>query len=294
MPEGLSVAIICRNSAATIGATLESVRGLADEVVALDSGSTDGTQAILEAAGARVVPVTWAGFGPTKQQATDACSGRWVLQLDSDEALDAGLRASIAERVKQRDGPALAMVNRRTWYAGTPLRHAWQPEWILRLMRRGADGTWPARWTGAEPHAALTPVRTPGAGARSEADAAPVRLAGTLRHDSFATFSAFMDKQLAYSRTSARGLFDAGVRPSRARLVFSPVSAFLKQMILKQAWRDGPAGWLAAASRAIDPLTKHLCLLELWTLYDRGLLTPGPASPRTPPAEATRPPADHA
>ena len=86
--DNLSVSIVCKDNASTIGRTLESVKGLvgaAGEIVAVDSGSTDGTIAMLEAAGARVVRSAWMGHVKTKQFALEQCAREWVLCLDSDE-----------------------------------------------------------------------------------------------------------------------------------------------------------------------------------------------------------------
>src|SRR4029077_4245626 len=97
MPAGtldnLSVAIVCKDNAATIGRTLDSVRGLAGEIVAVDSGSTDGTIGMLDAAGARVIRSEWLGHVKTKQKAMEACTRDWVLCLDSDESLEPELAA---------------------------------------------------------------------------------------------------------------------------------------------------------------------------------------------------------
>src|SRR5690606_38535587 len=86
MPPRLSVAIVCRDNIGTIGRTVESVSGLADEIVAVDSGSTDGTIELLEAAGARVLHTDWKGHVATKQMALEACGREWILCLDSDES----------------------------------------------------------------------------------------------------------------------------------------------------------------------------------------------------------------
>jgi glycosyltransferase involved in cell wall biosynthesis len=134
---GLSVTIVCCNNEATIGRTLDSVRGLAGEIVAVDSGSTDGTLELLRDAGARIIHQPWLGFVAQKQFALEQCQGAWVLHLDSDESIDAAMAESIRAMIV-RDDPAVAggWCNRMTYYAGHPLRHAWQPEWRLRLVRR--------------------------------------------------------------------------------------------------------------------------------------------------------------
>lgn len=245
----LSVAIVCRNSESTIGRTLASVAGLAGEIVALDSGSTDGTIALLERAGARVERVAWRGFVATKQAALDACSRPWVLALDSDESVEDDLAASIRDAVR-RDAPGVDgfTLNRKVYYRGRPLHFAFQPERRLRLVRRGR-----ARWTGLDPHDKLEMT---GGGL-----VAP--LAGTLRHDSIPTFADFLSKNVAHARTMAASLHAAGMRGGVARLLISPPGAFLKQLVLKQAWRDGWPGWLAAGSAALTTLAKHVALIEL-------------------------------
>ena len=92
----LSVAIVCRNNDATIGRTLESVAGLAAEVVAVDSGSTDGTIPLLERHGARVIRSDWKGHVATKQMALEACVQEWVLCIDSDESLQPDLKRAVS------------------------------------------------------------------------------------------------------------------------------------------------------------------------------------------------------
>ena len=178
----LSVAIVCKDNEATIGRTLDSVRGLADVVLAVDSGSTDGTLDLLAGADARVVHQAWLGHVRQKQRALELCDTDWVLCLDSDESVEPALRASI-ERALAADDPAIDAyeVNRKVWYAGRALEHAWQPEWRLRLVRRGR-----AAWGGYDPHDEL---RTTDPGART------ARLPGDLRHDSISTISAFLAKQ---------------------------------------------------------------------------------------------------
>ncbi|MEM9065824.1 MAG: glycosyltransferase family 2 protein [Planctomycetota bacterium] len=246
----LSVAIVCKNNRATIGRTLESVRGLAREVVAVDSGSTDGTIELLESGGATVIRSEWLGHVKTKQRALEACSCAWVLSLDSDESPEPELIESIRGFLESPD-PHVdgARVNRRIWYQGEPLEHAWQPEWRLRLVRRGK-----AAWGGLDPHDKLDLL--PNAGAS-------VDLGGHLRHDSFERFADHLEAQAKHARTMARSLHNAGRGTGYLRPWISAVAAFVKQLLLRGSWRDGRAGWLAAYSSAIGAFGKHVCLLEM-------------------------------
>lgn len=266
----LSVAIVCKNNQATIGRVLDSAGllltsirtdtapdaagGIRGEIIAVDSGSTDSTLTMLENAGARIVHTPWLGHVRTKQLALDEASkglgpNGWVLCLDSDEPPDERLRGEIA-RVVSADDPAVSgyRVNRKIWYRGRFLEHAWQPEWRLRLVRPGR-----AVWTGADPHDRMEATD----GGRVD------DLAGTLRHDSFETFVEHLGKQVGHARVSAASLVAAGERSSYWRLATSPLGAFFKQVVLKGAWRDGYAGWLAAGSTAAGAIMKHMAMIEL-------------------------------
>lgn len=250
MPLPLSITIVCRDNEATLPRVLDSIRGLAAEVIALDSGSIDGTIPLLRSHGVQVVEQPWLGFVKQKQAAFDRCTQAWVLHLDSDESLESSLRASIEAALARDDaGVAGYEVNRKVWYAGSFLEHAWQPEWRLRLVRREA-----ARWTGDDPHDALEITKP---GGRVE------RLSGDLRHDSIPSLAEFLEKQARHARVSAASQHARGRRGSIASLVFSPIGEFAKQIISRAAWRDGWRGWAAASASSAAVAMKHACLLEL-------------------------------
>lgn len=244
------MAIVCKNSAGTIGRTLDSVKGLASEIVAIDSGSTDATIPMLEAVGARVIASAWLGHVKTKQKALESATQPWVLSLDSDESLEPDLAASVRAEVARND-PAVDgyTLNRKVYYDGRFLNYAWQPERRLRLVRSGK-----ARWQGIDPHDQLALI---------DASMTPGRLTGDLRHDSFQTFEEQLRKQVGYARLMAGELVARGERGSYWRLLTSPPGAFLKQMLLKRAFMDGWAGWLAAAATAQQALMKHAITIEL-------------------------------
>ncbi len=242
----LSVSIVCKNSESTIGRTLESVAGLATEIVAVDSGSTDGTLALLERHKARIIRSPWLGYVKTKQLALDSCSQPWVLCLDSDESPEPDLAAAIRKAVESGTAGGYR-INRKVYYRNKPLNHAWQPEWRLRLVRKDR-----AFWTGLDPHDRLE-LR----------EGSTENLAGSLRHDSISTFTEFMAKQARHAQTMASSMHAEGQRGSVWKLVTSPPSAFLKQLVLKQAWRDGWPGWLAAASVGASAAMKYMALIEM-------------------------------
>ena len=249
MPLPLSIAIVCKDNESTIGRTLESVRHIASEIVAVDSGSTDDTIPMLQAAGARVIESEWLGHVATKQLALEACTQDWILCIDSDESLLPRLSRHV-ERVVKTPVAHGYEINRKVYYRGKPLNHTWQPEWRLRLIKRAEF-----KWGGLDPHDQLQPL----------AGHSPTiaRLQGSMRHDSIGDFATFLAKQAKHAETMARSMRREGKRGSVIKLATSPAGAFLKQILIKQAWRDGWAGWVAAASTGIATAMKHATLLEL-------------------------------
>jgi len=258
----LSVALVCKNSAATIGLTLQRLAPLASEIIALDSGSTDGTLDLLRAHGATIHQVQWQGFIKTKQAALQACAQPWILCVDSDESPEPDLIDSLRQ-VITADGLGLDgyTLNRKVWYAGRFLQHAWQPEPRLRLVRRNC-----ARWTGLDPHDQLT---------LTNPNARTGHLTGDLRHDSISTFTDFLAKQCAHGKTMAASMHAQGRTSNYFKLVTSPPAVFAKQIILKRAFLDGYRGWLAAAAAATAALAKHAALIELQNAPSEKSTPPG-------------------
>ena len=246
-PLPLSVAVVTLNEEANLPRLLESVRGLTAEIVVVDSGSTDCTEAIARQAGARFLTAPWNGFILQKNRSLEACTQPWVLFLDADEALSPELAASL-RALFSGDGEPKAQgywINRRTWYLGAWIWHAWYPEWRLRLVRRDA-----ARWGGLDPHAHL------------ELEGSSARITGDLLHDSFRDLEDHLHRTIGYARTMA-GSYAARGRPFRWRhLLFSPWVAFFKHFVLKQGWRDGWRGWVISVVRLFDCFAKYAFLLE--------------------------------
>jgi glycosyltransferase involved in cell wall biosynthesis len=258
----LSFVMVCKNNAKTIERTVASIAPLAKElggeVIALDNGSTDGTLEILGRYGCRVVPTVWQGYIKTKQIALESSRSQWTFCIDSDESLEPWLVDEVRRGVTRPEpGVVGYRVNRRMWYAGAWLKHAWQPEWRLRLVSRGV-----ARWGGVDPHDKLEVTNGMGRTADLNREA-------ILRHDSMESVSDFLARQVRHSRTSAEGLYANGVRSTPWRMVTSAVGAFLKQLIVKSAWRDGWRGWVASMCMGIASGMKHAMLVEMQQLSSR-------------------------
>lgn len=242
----LSVAIITLNEAERLPRCLASVQGLAAEIVVVDSGSQDRTADIARDAGARVEVEPWSGYVAQKNKALERCRQPWVLCLDADEALTPELAAAIRQQFAAGEPPVAGFaVNRRTWYLGAWIWHAWYPEWRLRLVRR--DG---ARWTGLDPHDKLTVTGS------------IARLHGDLLHYSFRDLNDHLTRTIRYARIMAGSYVAQRRQFSWLKLILSPPATFLKHLVIKQGFRDGWRGCVIAGVKALDTFAKQAFLLE--------------------------------
>ena len=251
--------IPCKNNTRTIGRVLESVRGLATQLVVVDSGSTDDTMDLVLACKQWVgddrcevvlIETTWRGYVRTKQLALEACTHEYTLWLDSDEPVTPELADGI--RTAMTEGIDAGKVNRKVEYQGKILEHCWQPEHRLRFVRTELAKQDKARFAG-KTHDYL----------EVDAPVKPELIPGTLIHNSFDTFAQHLESQRHYSFIFAQALHKQGKKGSAWKILTSPPGAFLKQLVLKGSWRDGYAGWLCAGTSAAGALMKHMMLYEM-------------------------------
>lgn len=241
----LSAVIITKNAATQIGACLASL-AFADELLVVDSGSTDGTVEIAKAAGARVLQAEWLGFGRQKQFAVTHAAHDWVLCLDADERVSDALRASIVSALMSPRATAYTMA-RCNRFMGHWLRHGeGYPDWSLRLFDRRH-----ARWSDDPVHEKVL------------ANARPARLSGDLLHDSAETLDRYLDKQNRYTTLQAEAMRAAGKHASLVRLVLSPLARFIKFYVIRLGFLDGQAGLVHIAIGCMNSFNKYAKLLAL-------------------------------
>lgn len=241
----LSVVIIAKNEASVVAECLDSVAGLADEIVVLDSGSTDDTREICVGHGARVIETDWPGFGLQKQRAVQAAGNDWVLCLDADERVTPELSASIKAAL---DGPAFSAYRfaRRNRFLGRYLRHGeGYPDWSLRLFDRRV-----AQWSSDVVHEKVV-------------YAGPVgQLEGDLLHDSAETLEGYLAKQNRYTSLAADAA-DLRRRPvSAVRMALSPLVRFVKFYLLRGGFRDGLPGLVHIAIGCFNSFIKYAKIRE--------------------------------
>lgn len=246
----ITATIITFNEASNVRAAIESV-AWANEVLVVDSESTDATREIAAGCGARVIRRAWPGFSAQKQFAADEAEHDWIFSLDADERVSEELRHSVedllyTEETKLADGYRVA---RRSFYMNRWIRGGgWYPDYQLRLYHRGRG-----RWRGAHVHESVKMDE----GARTET------LAGDLLHYSVRD-AAHHHRMIGerYAPLAALQMFEQGRRTNALRVATAGPAAFIRSYLLKGGFRDGLAGFSIAKFAAHHAFLKHLMLWE--------------------------------
>jgi glycosyltransferase involved in cell wall biosynthesis len=220
----LSAVIITQNAAMQLPACLSSL-AFCEEVVVVDSGSSDGTAQLAAGLGARVVETGWRGFGPQKQFAVGQALHDWVLCVDADERVSGPLRAGIETELI---APAFRAYRfpRCNRFMGRYLRHGeGYPDWSLRLFDRRH-----ARWSDDAVHEKVLTGEPVG------------ELRGDLLHDSAETLTGYLAKQQRYTTLAAESALAAGKRAAIPRMLLSPLVRFIKFYVVRLGFLDGLPG----------------------------------------------------
>ena len=244
----VSAQIITFNEERNIGRCLDSLQGVADEIIVVDSFSKDATQNIAISRGATFIEHAFPGHIEQKNYAISQAKYPHILSLDADEALDEHLREAI-KKVKedwQYDGYYL---NRLTNYCGKWIRHGlWYPDRKLRLWdsRKGT-------WGGQNPHDTYI----------LEAGAKTAQLPGHLLHYSIYTFEEHLKQIKKFTDISSAAAFKNGKRSSLLKIIISPTLKFVRAYIFKLGFLDGKEGWMIARWSAYATYLKYSKLKAL-------------------------------
>jgi hypothetical protein len=241
----LSVVIAARNEAHQIADCVRSV-SFADQVIVLDSHSTDRTAEVARAAGAQVHVTDWPGYGPQQQRGIALATGDWVLSLDADERVSPELAAEIRQAIAQpgADGYRLP---RFSSFCGQFIEHGgWRPDYTLRLARRERAG-----FTDHFLHAHMT------------VDGRRADLRSPIIHYSYRDLDDVLEKMNRYSRGAAIDGRERGQTGSLARALASGFWAFVRTYLVRQGFRDGRMGLVLAIYNAQTTYYKYL---RLWLM----------------------------
>lgn len=244
----LSAIVITRNEAHNLDDCLQSLKGLVNEIIVVDSQSTDDTVAIATHHGAQVSqPADWPGFGPQKNRALSLATCEWVLSIDADERVTPKLAVEIQKTLQDSPRGVAFKIPRLSWYCGRFIRHAgWQPDHVLRLFKRES-----AKFSDDLVHE------------RVVTDARVESLKNHLLHYSYLNFSQVLSKVDAYSSASAKQAYAQGKRSTVARALGHGAWAFFRTYVIRAGFLDGGHGLALSISNAETSYYKYL---KLWQL----------------------------
>jgi len=249
----LSVCTITLNEEKNLPRALDSVRGVADEIVVADCGSKDRTQAIARERGASVFERAWTSYEEQWNFAASCATNEWIFVLAADEELSPALRASLLEWKRQEPEYPVYEMARKAWYLGAWISHCgWYPDYQRRLYRRDL-----ARFAGVI-HEVLQFKGQPG------------RLQGDLLHYTMNSFAEHEDKVERYTTLAARQLSEAGKRSWRGAMWLATPWTCFSTFVLRGGFLDGYRGWLISRMAARGVWLKFKKLGKLLAAERRG------------------------
>ncbi|MBS3757572.1 MAG: glycosyltransferase family 2 protein [Desulfobacterales bacterium] len=246
----ISAVIITYNEERNIRRCLESLQDIADEIVVVDSYSTDRTEDICREMGAIFVQHPFDGHIEQKNYALGQANHDVILSLDADEALSDELRESIRSAKNHWDSDGYCF-NRLTSYCGKWIRHCgWYPDEKIRLWDKHRG-----QWGGTNPHDRVV---------MSE-DSTVKHLAGVLLHYSYHSIRQQVEQINSFSDLSARAAYEKGKKPIFIKdILLNPVFTFLKMYILQRGFLDGYYGFVISANSSFSKFLKYIKLRELY------------------------------
>jgi glycosyltransferase involved in cell wall biosynthesis len=240
-PVKISATIITRNEQDNLPRALKSLGCCCDEIVIVDSGSTDSTVEVARRLGARVIEREWTGYANQKNFAAGAAGHDWILALDADEALSEELQREIDQLKQQNAGPDGYDFPRLAQYRGKWIRHSgWYPDRKVRLYDRRKG-----RWVGDYVHESVRVEGRVG------------QLQGDLLHYTCPTFSRHVETVNRYTTLAAQEMAAQGRHVSLPSLLLAPPWAFVRSYLVQRGFLDGREGFLIAAMAAFYVFAKY-------------------------------------
>ena len=229
-----SVVIICNNESRTIKDCILAAQRVSEDIVVVDSGSTDGTQGIAKSLGARVFDYEWKGYSANKNYGNEQAENDWIISLDGDEVMDEELIHLLQKLSPQ--SRHVYRLNSLVNFGGKWIRHSgWFPVWKHRIFNRKE-----VSWNQALVHEDLGPLE----------DMTIISLNGLLHHFSFKDIEDHQERTERYAQLRVREWMEKGKGPSLIKRIFGPSFRWFKTYIIKRGFLDGKMGWYISCSNA--------------------------------------------
>ena len=241
----ISAVVITKNSASTLKQCLDSLIKVADEMIIVDSGSTDLTLTIAQECGCKIIHTTWLGYGPTKNLGHHAAGGAYILSLDSDEELSAGLIIELNSIKNQLNG--VYSFKRLNNYCGKWIRYgAWYPDKKTRLFPKET------LWNDSASHEQLI----------LSSNQKITYLSSSLLHYAYRSKAELKAKTYLYARLGAISKKNTGKFAAVLKMIFSPIVSFIKSYFIKLGFLDGRFGFDISFYNAMGTFLKYKNLIK--------------------------------
>jgi glycosyltransferase involved in cell wall biosynthesis len=248
MNPAISVVIICYNESHIIARTIAAAQQVSDDVVVVDSGSTDGTQHIVSSTGARLVETDWQGYGINKNKGVNVARHDWILSIDADEIIDAVLIETL-KTLSFADASTVYNIRFRAFLGDAMIRFGeWSNDQHIRLYNRTR-----VAWNEAAVHEGLI----------FPADTKKTTVAGYIHHYTSRNIQDFAAKTVNYAMLNAEKYHSQGKKASWLQCRVAPAFSFVKNYFFRLGFLDGEAGFTVARMNAWYTWLKYVRLREL-------------------------------
>lgn len=244
----LSAAIMTFNEEKNLDRTLKALADICDEIVIVDSGSTDGTKDVAKKYGARFIHQPWLGYGRQRNVAIEQCNGKWILAVDADEELSPELREKIKEIINGNDNKKVYEINRLSVCFGKKIKHGgWGTSYAVRLFLKSAG-----RFNDNTVHESFVTQEE------------IFKIKEDIFHHSYLTLEDYFNKFNRYTTEGAIEYYKKGKKASIGQIVFNPMYKFLRMYIFRLGFLDGVEGFLLASTSSLYSMVKYFKLREMY------------------------------
>ncbi|MGL5088897.1 MAG: glycosyltransferase family 2 protein [Cetobacterium sp.] len=245
----ISVAMITFNEEKILRKTLDSVKDLADEIVIVDSGSTDSTEKIAKEFGAKFYTESWKGYGPQRNLAIQKCSGTWILNIDADEEISDELKNKIKEITNDKKNiKEIFKINRLSVCFGKELKYGgWGTSYAIRLFKKGTG-----QFNDNTVHEAF------------ETGKEIYKIKENILHHSYLTMDDYFVRFNRYTTEGAKDYYKKGKKVNFFDIAINPLYKFLRMYIFRLGFLDGIEGFVIASTSSLYSMIKYFKLREMY------------------------------
>lgn len=244
----ISVAMITFNEEKVLRNTLNSIKGLVDEIVIVDSGSTDGTEKIAREFGARFFVETWKGYGPQRNSAIEKCQSEWILNIDADEEVSEKLKEELKKIINEEKAKKVFKINRVSICFGKKLKYGgWGSSYAIRLFRKNSG-----RFNDNNVHEEF------------KTDEKIYKLKENIYHHTYLTMEDYFIRFNRYTTEGAKEYYKSGKKVSLFDITLNPLYKFIKMYIVRLGFLDGIPGFVIASTSAMYSMIKYFKLREMY------------------------------